>query len=65
MRLPRFIRRLSRQRSEAERFAERRQRESKLRAIGTDDTPWSDDETGREAMREIRDLYGVERRGRS
>lgn len=64
MPLPKFIRRLSRQRSEADRLTQRWQRQSKLCAIGGEDAPWSHDETGKEPMREIRDLYGIDGRGR-
>lgn len=59
MRLPKFIRRLKRQQSEAEKLRTHHQREAKLAPIRgeLEDAPDWPDGSGARAMREIRDLY--------
>lgn len=60
MRLPKFKRRIQRQRSEAEKLPGWRQREHKMRPLRAEvgEAPDWPDGSGRRAMEEIRDLYG-------
>jgi hypothetical protein len=60
MRLPRFKRRILRQRSEAEKLGGWRQRESKIGPLRPEieEAPEWDDGTGPAALEEIRDLDG-------
>jgi hypothetical protein len=59
MRLPKFKRRIQRQRREAERLRSWRRRESKVRPLRgeVEDSPDWPDGSGKAAMEEIRDLY--------